>query len=518
MNNNYNSIKDIHSNKLHIILLSLLTGLFAGTVVVLYRLVLTYAEEISFTIYDFLRDNLKFIPIWIITLIIFGIIIGKLISKNSMTSGSGIPQVKGIIMGYFENSWLGTLIIKFIGGTLSILGGLSLGREGPSIQLGACVAEGLGKKFSKTRMERKILIASGASAGLAAAFNAPLAGVVFALEEIFKYFSPLILLSTMTSAIVADFVSKQFFGLSSIFQFNVKEAIPLNMYYLLILLGIILGLAGAFYNTVILKVQSLYKKINFIPKSTIPVIPLMFAVLLGLLFPVVLGGGHKIIHELNLSTGLYMLIAILVVKFIFSIISFGSGAPGGIFFPLLIIGGTIGAIFATICINYLGCDPSLFYNFVIISMAGYFTAIVRAPITGIVLITEMTGSFHHLLSLGVVSIIAYIIADLVKSVPIYDSLLENQLKSKKLFFNEVESSKKVMIDMVVQYGSQVANKKVKDVEWPKRTLLISIKRMEQEILPKGDTEIKEGDYLIVITDTNNEYTAREGLLEITSVD
>lgn len=516
MINNYKSIKDINANKLHIIIWSLLIGLFAGTVVVLYRLVLTHAEEISFSIYNFLKENILFIPFWIITLIVIGYVIGELISRNSMISGSGIPQVKGQIMGYFKNTWLKTLFSKFLAGALGILGGLSLGREGPSIQLGACAAEGLCKKFNGTRMEKKILIASGASAGLSAAFNAPLAGVMFSLEEIFKYFSPLILLSTMTSAVVADFVSKEVFGLSSIFNFNVQGVIPLHLYHLLIILGIILGLSGALYNIIILKTQSLYKRIRFIPKKALPIIPLMVAIIFGLLFPTVLGGGHRVIESLHLSTGITMLIVIFILKFIFSMISFGSGAPGGIFFPLLILGGTIGAIFASICINFLGYDSGLFYNFVILSMAGYFTAIVRAPITGIVLIIEMTGSFHHLLSLGVVSIISYIVADAVKSIPIYDSLLENQLKNQDLFFNEKENNKKIMIDSIVQYGSSIANKKVKDITWPKRSLLVSIKRMDKEIIPKGETLIKEGDYLLLITDTNNEYTTREALSKITN--
>lgn len=516
MINNYKSIKDINANKLNILLWSLLIGLFTGTIVVLYRLVLTYAEKVSFSIYAYLKDNLIYLPLWIIILVVFGLIIGHLLSKNSMISGSGIPQVKGQIMGYFDNKWLNTLCTKFLAGTMGIIGGLSLGREGPSIQLGACVAEGLGKKFNGSRMEKKILLASGASAGLAAAFNAPLAGVMFSLEEIFKYFSPLILLSTMTSAVVADFVSKEVLGLGSIFNFNVQGVVPLNLYYLLIILGIILGLSGALYNVVLLKTQALYKKLTFIPKKALPIIPLIIAIILGLFFPVVLGGGHRAIEELHLSTGIIMLLVIFVLKFVFSMISFGSGVPGGIFFPLLVLGGIIGAIYATILINYFGYDSRLFYTLIILSMAGYFTSIVRAPITGIVLIIEMTGSFHHLLSLSVVSIISYIVADGVKSIPIYDSLLDNQLKSKDLFFNEVESSKKIMIDSIVQYGSSIANKKIKDITWPKRSLLVSVKRMDKDIIPKGDTVIKEGDYLLLITDNHNEYTAREALSKITN--
>ena len=121
--------------------------------------------------------------------------------------------------------------------------------------------------------------------------------------------------------------------------------------------------------------------------------------------------------------------AILAAKFLFSIISFGSGAPGGIFFPLLVLGAFIGGVFALACVQYLGLDPGYVNNFVVLAMAGYFTAIVRAPMTGLILIFEMTGSVSQMLSLAVVALAAYIVATWLKSKPIYDSLLESQLST-----------------------------------------------------------------------------------------
>lgn len=112
-------------------------------------------------------------------------------------------------------------------------------------------------------------------------------------------------------------------------------------------------------------------------------------------------------------------------------ISFGSGAPGGIFFPLLILGASLGSLFSLIGIHYLGMNPALFYNFIILAMAGYFTAIVRAPVTGVVLILEMTGSFSHLLSLTIVSLIAFVTANLCKSLPVYDMLLDDMLSAEE---------------------------------------------------------------------------------------
>ncbi|MBE6082659.1 MAG: ClC family H(+)/Cl(-) exchange transporter [Tissierellaceae bacterium] len=515
-NNKYKSVIDINSKKLPVLYKSILIGLAVGIVASFYRLVLMSGEKLCFRVYDYIDSHLILFPFVFIILCLLGFFVGILVSKYKMISGSGIPQVKGIIMGYFKNNWFSTLIAKFGGGALSILSGLSLGREGPSVQLGACVAQGIGDKFADSQTEKKILIASGASAGLSAAFNAPLAGAMFAMEEIFKYFSPVILLSTMTAAVVSDFIARVIFGTGPVFNFNVQNTIPLNKYWLLFILGAILGIAGAFYNYILLKSQKLYKKIW---KSNIKVrmiIPFACAGLLGIFFPIVLGSGNKIIGQLQLSTGIRFLFLILAVKFIFSMVSFGSGAPGGIFFPLLIMGGIIGAIWGNISINYLGCDENLFYNFVILAMAGYFTSIVRAPITGIILLVEMTGSFTHLLSLTVVAVSAYVVADLLKSAPIYDSLLENQISESKID-TEYDKSKKITIETIVHHGCQAENKFVKEIAFPKECLLISIRRGGRDIIPKGNTRILGEDYLVFLINLNEEPKVREILNRITTL-
>lgn len=516
-NNNYKALVHSYSNKIPILLKSILVGILVGIVITLYRLTLMNAEHICFTIYAYLRNNLFLIPVAFIVLAGTGYFIGCLVSKNGMISGSGIPQVKGVIMGYFQYNWLTTLIAKFFGGALSVLGGLSLGREGPSIQLGACVAQAVGDRFADTRTERKILIASGASAGLAAAFNAPLAGVMFVLEELFGYFSPVILLSTMVSAIFADFISKIVFGMNPVFSFGMQLPIPLGGYWMVCLLGIALGICGAIYNHILVKTQKLYKKSRYLNVKTRPVIPFVTAGILGLIFPIVLASGHSIIEELQLSTSIGFLIVVLIIKFAFSMISFGSGSPGGIFFPLLIMGAIIGAVFGNISVNFFGFEQNLFYNFVIIAMAGFFTAIVRAPITGIVLLVEMTGSFTHLLSLTFVSLTAYVVADLLKSTPVYESLLENLTAGLKDDEKEDDKGSKITVEAVVRYGAPVENMLVKDIDIPKSCLLIAIKRRGRDIIPRGDTRIKAEDHLVFITDLNDEAILNEMLDKLTTV-
>lgn len=516
MGNNYNSITSHDTHKISIILSSLLVGTLSGGVVVFYRLVLTKAEEISLLMYDFVRENLIWMPALAVVLIGCGLLLSRMTDDHPMIKGSGIPQIKGILMGYIEDSWFKTLICKFVGGTIAILGGLSLGREGPSIQLGASIAEGIGSKTASSRLEKKILIASGASAGLAAAFNAPLAGVVFALEEIFKYFSPLILLATMGAAVVADFISKNIFGLAPVFDFEVTSLLGLKEYYLIIILGCILGIMGALYNATLLHIQKIYGNLKFWNEKNRVVIPFALAMVFGLAFPYVIGGGHHLFELLKFETGIKLVVAALVIKFFFSLICFGSGAPGGIFFPLLVMGAAIGSIFAKLSILYLGLPQELFYNIIILAMAGFFSAIVRAPITGIVLIMEMTGSLSHMLSLTIVSMIAYVVADMLKSPPIYDALLENLVGSMG-HTDEEEHSHKIIVEVVVRHGSIYENKAVRDIPWPKKSLLVSVKRGEKEIIPRGDTMLCSGDYLFILTDINSEWRSRETLEELNCV-
>ena len=498
-----------------IISISAAIGVLAGVGSVLYRYALTFAEEFSFDMYEAVGNNKQNIPILFIALAILGYGIGALTRKVPLISGSGIPQVKAQISGYIEGKWLYTILAKFLGGTAAILGGLSLGREGPSIQLGACVADFVADEMTDSTTEKRIYLASGASAGLAAAFNAPLAGVMFALEEIFKYFSPMVLLSTMVAAVFADFVSKMFFGIEHVFHFDVTQSIEFRHYWLFILLGIILGVSGVIYNVCLIKTQKLYKNMKYVPVKLRPVIPFIVAGILGLIFPVVLCGGHSLITELHIETSVLFLCVALIIKFLFSMVSFGAGAPGGIFFPLLVLGSTIGAVFAQIVIPVLGMDEVLFYNFIIISMAGYFAAIVRAPLTGIILMIEMTGSLTQLLPLIVTSAVAYIVAEEMDNKPIYESLLETLLIGQGVH-KQTKKRLKILIESVVQYGAEIENTMLKDINMPKHCLIVSIRRGEHDITPNGKTMVKAGDYLIVLTSIKYELDVRPMLEKMCS--
>jgi H+/Cl- antiporter ClcA len=516
--NDYNRALRTHERKFAIIWKSLVVGLAVGIITVLYRLTLTQAEHWSKSIYGYFGANMNLVLPMFAGLALVGWLIGMLVTRYPLISGSGIPQVEGQILGYFKNPWLSTLVAKFLGGAVTLLAGLSVGREGPCIQLGASTAQGISDSLSKTRTEQKILIASGASAGLSAAFNAPLAGVMFALEEVYRYFSPVILLATIISAVAADLVASYIFGLNPIFNFVVSDKIPLENYWLILVLGIIIGVSGAFYNYILVSTIKLYRKTLDYNKYIKFVIPFLVAGVLGLYFPIVLGGGEHIIEVLSLSNGLRWLVLVLGVKFIFSMISFGSGAPGGIFFPLLVIGSLVGAVYGSVAINSMGVDPDLFYNFVVLAMAGFFTAIVRAPITGIILIIEMTGSFSSLLPLTVVSIIAYITADMLRSTPIYESLLAIQVGEGVSERKDTDQYKKITFESIVHHGCRFEGKTIKDLALPYGSLVVAIRRHGGDITPNGETVIHAEDTLVVLTSLKDEVRVKEILKDCTEAE
>ena len=478
-------------------------GIAAGLVVLLYRVLLEYAGRGMELVLEYARRYPVLAGTWFFVLFAIACIVGKLVKYEPMISGSGIPQVEGEMMGKLDQVWWKVLPAKFLGGFLSLFSGLSLGREGPSIQIGAMVGKAVSKALKREKTEERYLLTCGASAGLAAAFHAPLAGVMFSLEEIHKNFSVSVLVSVMTASITADYISSEFLGFTSVFQFDIGTEIAPQYYGHIVILGILLGIMGSFYNKMTLWVQGLYFKAKGLNETTRLLIPFLLAGVLGLVMPQVLGSGHELIDMAAQGNMVLKALAVLfLVKFLFSLICFGSGAPGGIFFPLLVLGALLGGMYSTFAAEYMGLDPSYISNFVLLAMAGYFTAIVRAPITGIILIFEMTGQVSQMLSMSLVSIVAYLVASGLKSEPIYESLLGSLLRRRGQQVPE-KTGGKILQEFVICHGSLLHNQSIQQVSWAGECLLVAVKRNGTELIPKGKTILRAGDVLVTLTDEDH---------------
>lgn len=498
-----NILKHVDNFKFKLILESAVIGIIVGIVITVHRIILGKLSNIFIDFYEYSKVNIFRVSIMFLVLVILAYIVSLMMKKEPMISGSGIPQVEGILVRKLRMNWISILINKFFGGLICLVAGLSVGREGPSVQIGASIGEGFSKIFKRISIEEKYLITSGASAGLSAAFNAPISGVMFALEEVHKNFSPLVLVSVMASALCADFTTKQVLGVNPSLHFSGVETIPLKYYWTLLFLGVAVGVSGVIFNKGILKSQYIFSKYKLNTEIKV-IIPFLITGVIGITVPILLGGGHELIMELSkCNLTLKVLLLFLLVKCIFTFISFGSGVPGGIFFPLLVIGAIVGNIVGIIMINIFNIPSVYILNFIILAMAGHFAAIVKAPITGIILICEMTGTFDHLLALSIVVMIAYLTSDILKCEAIYESLLHNLLRKNNYKF-ESKCSKKSLIEFVVHIGSDMEFKQVMDINWPQKSLVVSIKRGDKEIIPNGSTQILGGDYLTIMVDEHDE--------------
>lgn len=341
------------------------------------------------------------------------------------TSGSGIPHVESQLKVGFSGNPIAIVVVKFVGGLLAIGSGLALGREGPTVQIGAGVGHLIGRAFRRNENESRVLLAAGAGAGLATAFNAPIAGGVFVLEELVGGFDLPVTIATLGASTGAIAVSRVLLGQAPDFvtpHFGYPEfgTVPVSL-----VVGIAMGLLGVLYNRTLLGglvLTAQMKKIGVEWRAAI--IGAVVAVL-GWFAPSMIGGGDNLtqgVLEGNLVMG--ALGIAFLIRFLLGPISYAARVPGGLFAPMLTLGSQGGLFLAMLLFRLYPSHKALPQEFAVVGMAAFFAAVVRAPITGIILAIELTGSFSMFLPMLGASFAAMAVATILKDPPIYDSLNE----------------------------------------------------------------------------------------------
>lgn len=340
------------------------------------------------------------------------------------TAGSGIPRVEAVLRNHLRPAGALILPVKFFGGALSIGSGLALGREGPTVQMGGTIGRLVSDRLGRIVSEPWSLIAAGAGAGLAVAFNAPLAAALFVVEELLHRFSARVFSATLVACITGTVVSRLMLGDLPDFGTPRLGALPAMVLPGYLVLGAIAGLLGYAFNVSLVRTLQLFDRAGHWPKGAKGVLVGAAAGLLAWFAPSAVGGGETIAQfAITQHAALGAIVGLLAIRFFLTMASYGSGAPGGIFAPLLALGALLGNAFAWISagIRHVPFDPS---SYAIVAMAACFTAIVRSPLTGVVLLLEMTGDWTLILPMMAASVTAYAIPELLGNPPIYDSLRE----------------------------------------------------------------------------------------------
>lgn len=344
-------------------------------------------------------------------------------------AGSGIPHVEAVLQGSLAPAPARLIPVKFAGGVLAIGSGLALGREGPSVQMGVTAAHVIGGFFRRDTKDRNALIAGGAGAGLATAFNSPGAGAIFVLEELVGRFDPRIALVALGASAGAISVSRSLLGNS--LDFNVADlasggGIELVLF---LILGLFAGLLSVGHNRGLLATLTLAERIG----GPIELRAAGVGAVVGLLAwstPHLVGGGDGLTQSaLNGELLLVALPALFLFRLVLGTASYAAGTPGGLFAPLLVLGAVSGLAFGYVvdaAIPGLTVRPEAF---AVVGMGAFLAGSVRAPLTGMVLVIEMTGSSTLLLPLLAGCFGSMLVAEAMQDLPIYAALKARAAKS-----------------------------------------------------------------------------------------
>jgi CIC family chloride channel protein len=345
--------------------------------------------------------------------------------------GSGIQRVEAVFSGQVKQAPHAIVLVKFFGGLLSMGSGLALGREGPTVQMGASIGWSMSHFLLKDDEDVRILEAAGAGAGLAVAFNAPIGGSIFVFEELTSSFTPWLMVATLAAALVAVWIMRLMLGDALDFTMSHVSITQVWKIGPFLVLGALLGVVGAVYNACTVALLRLADRLSGLSSISRAAIIGAVVGLAAWFAPAMVGGGDTLTQAILADRyALGALLAIFVARYLLGPWSYAAGTPGGLFAPLLVLGGSSGALFAGVLNHFLPHSGNSPVAFAVIGMAALFTACVRAPLTGIVLTVEMTGRGDLTLSLLGASLMAMVVAMLLKSEPIYETLKRRMLEQE----------------------------------------------------------------------------------------
>ena len=488
-----------------------LVGLVAGVVAVAFLLLVQLTEKLRYQGLEWAHSHVWAAVALVLACAALAALAGYLTSTFAPeAAGSGIPQVKAVMQYFRVMRYKRVVPVKFIAGVLALASGMSLGREGPTVQIGAAIGQGISLLLKLPRRIHNQLIAAGAGAGLAAAFNAPLAGFIFTLEEIRFDLSSLNYGIMLIAAVVADITVRSMLGQEPAFLVQHIATPPIEYIPLFFILGALACGAGLAFHKLLMWLQRLMQEKVRIPRWAKAAVVAGGMAAVALVLPYSWGGGYTVADYLlsgTATTGIGMLLLLLVLRILFTALSYSTGVPGGIFAPMLAMGAIVGVLlgkFSALVIPGMQDAPT---GLGIVGMAAVFAAVVRAPLTGVVLVVEMTGNYDLLLPLMAASMTAYLIASRFNSPPIYDALLGLELSGGQTTHGNAENV--VWLELTVEQDSRASHARIAELGWPEGCLAVTVTRGLHHIVPTGKTRVRPGDQLRIVVETENNVKAAE---------
>ena len=407
---------------------AIVAGIFIGFVGGAFRWCLQTADVLRIDLVDWAHRLPG--PGWLIPIVVAAVgatLAALVVQWMPLAAGSGIQHVEAVFRGTAKPPRLVLVPAKFVGGVLAIGSGLVLGREGPTVHMGAAIGAEAGRRARLADPDVRMMQTALGGAGLAVAFNAPIGGALFTLEEVTKSFRMKTVLATILAAGTAVGCSRLILGDHPDFIVGPVESPSLGLLPVFIVFGLLTGCLGVVYNRLVLAFVDNVRNVRRIPMTLKATVVGAVIGLVMFVDPLAVGGGDTLTQMILGGTALVLpLVAgYLAARFVAGPFSYSAGVPGGLFAPLLAVGALWGVLFVGgFNAIWPGNDTSLVIPMAIVGMAAFFGATVRAPVTGMVIVIEMTATTSVTVPMLAATAAAVLAAELLRGQPIYDSLRE----------------------------------------------------------------------------------------------
>ncbi len=458
---------------------SVITGIFTGALIFLFKIASSAVFSLSARLYGLVRAN----PIWLPCLLVgaglVGVLSALILKYEKNCRGGGIPTSVAILRGLIDFSWLKNIILLFASSMLTFLGGVPLGNEGPSVQMGTAVGRGTVRIFGKDNPAwDRYIMTGGACGGFAAATGAPLSGIFFAFEEAHRRFSPMIFMVASMTVISATATMNVFcgaFGVSPyMFDFGTVKALPLRFIWLALLLGVVCGFIAVAFTKLYSRTGAfLSVTLKALPFTLKAVIIFVLVALCGFASGGLVGSGHGLIEELVHGHGVwYMLILYFCVRALFLMLANQTGISGGLFIPTLTFGALIGALFAKGAMAIRVLPEQYFIVFIIIGMVAFLGASSRTPIMALTFSLEALSGVNNILPIAVGVTLAFLVIEAWGIISFNDTVMEQKAKS----FRKGKRATEVDVCVTVKGGAFAVGKEVRDILWPPACTVLSVEK------------------------------------------
>ncbi len=458
---------------------SAVTGVVTGALIFLFKLASSAVFDLSARFYGEVREDPRLLPCLIGGAAILGLASSFILHRSKNCRGGGIPTSVALLRGLIDFHWLKSIFLLFASAMITFLGGVPLGNEGPSVQMGTAVGRGTSRIFAKKhRAWDRYIMTGGACSGFAVATGAPLTGIFFAFEEAHRRFSPMLFMvasMTVLWGTASMRVLCRISGLSpSMFDIKLSIALPLKYIWIAIIIGIVCGLAAVLftklYSRAIRFINITLKRLPFTLKV---ILTFVLVSLAGFASSALIGSGHNVIEDLLEGRGTwYFIILCFSVRTLFLMVASGVGVSGGIFVPTLTFGALIGAIFSK-CAIWLGILPEEYFVIpIVIAMVSFLSASSRTPITALTFAVEALAGLSNILPIAAGVTFSYLVIE-TWGVP---SLHEDLMASKVAAFNKGKEATIVNTFITVMPDSFAVGKDIRDILWPPTCTVLSVQK------------------------------------------